>query len=139
MSSPSADSTLSFSHKQSWPLVIFMGIVFLTLAFSRCWANLPWCDEGWFFDSVYNLLTKGHTGMTVMESKGFPWEGIERHQFWQPPLHLVVDALWLKVFGLTLFAYRALSTAAGIVWLLCWYYLLHHFEFPRAVMLLSML
>ena len=140
MNSPSEDSTspgtsLLASHK----LVMFMGIAFLALALGRCWANLPWCDEGWFFDPAYNWLTKGYSGTTVMEGAGFPWAGIERYQFWQPPLQLIVDAAWLKIFGLTLFAFRALSTAAGIVWLLCWYYLLRYFEFPRAVMLLSML
>src|SRR5882724_7240577 len=92
---------------------LFIFLAFFLLAFGRCWANLPWCDEGWFYDPVYNLLTKGHTGTTVMEGKGFPWEGVELHQYWQPPFHLLVDAAWLKVFGLSLVAFRSLSVAAG--------------------------
>lgn len=147
--SPPSDSILLSSRKHLWPLstsllssskvFVFMGVAFMALALGRCWSSLPWCDEGWFFDSVYNWLTKGYAGTTVIEGKGFPWEGIERYQFWQPPMHLIVDAAWLKIFGLTLFAFRALSTAAAMVWLLCWYYLLRYFKFPRAVMLLSML
>ena len=89
-------------------------LVFAALALGRCWTGLPWVDEGWFFDPVYNWLTHGHTGTTVMEAKGFPWEGIERYQYWQPPFHLVVDAIGLKILGLNLFGFRALSALAGM-------------------------
>jgi 4-amino-4-deoxy-L-arabinose transferase-like glycosyltransferase len=112
--------------------------VFIALAFARCWTNLPWCDEGWFFDTVYNLLTKGHTGTTVLVAKGFPWDGIERYQFWQPPMFWIFDAAWLKVFGLSLVAYRSLSVVAGVGLLFCWYWLLRRFEAPRAVQLLAL-
>jgi 4-amino-4-deoxy-L-arabinose transferase-like glycosyltransferase len=113
-------------------------LAFVTLAFARCWTNLPWCDEGWFFDTVYNLLTKGHTGTTVMVAKGFPWDGIERYQYWQPPLFWIIDAAWLKVFGLSLVAFRSISVVAGLVLLFCWYWLLRWSGAPRSVQLLAM-
>ena len=123
---------------QSQRVFLLFFAVFAGLAFARCFTNLPWCDEGWFFDTVYNLLTKGHTGTTVMVAKGFPWEGIERYQFWQPPLFWIIDAAWMKVFGLSLVAYRSLSVVAGLVLLYCWYTMLRWFRAPRAVQLLAM-
>jgi len=112
--------------------------VFVALALARCWTNLPWCDEGWFFDPVYNWLVHGSTGTPVMVGKGFPWEGVELHQYWQPPLHLIVDAIWLKIFGLSLVAFRSLSTFAGIFLLISWSFLLRYFEVPLAVRLLAL-
>jgi hypothetical protein len=119
---------------------IFIGffVVFIALALARCWTNLPWCDEGWFYDTVYNFLTTGHTGTTILVAKGFPWEGIERYQFWQPPMFWLVDAAWLEVFGLSLAAFRSLSVVAGVVLLYCWYWLLRKFGAPRWVQLLAM-
>jgi len=111
---------------------------FVALAYARCWTNLPWCDEGWFFDTVYNLLTKGHTGTTVLVAKGFPWEGIERYQYWQPPLFWIIDGAWLKIFGLSLVAYRSLSVVAGVNLLFCWSWIMRHFQVPRPVQLLAM-
>src|SRR5690242_5961769 len=79
--------------KLGQPRVIILTIfaVFIVLGFARCCTNLPWVDEGWFFDPVYTWIVHGHTGTTVMDGKGFPWEGVERHQFWQPPMHLIWD------------------------------------------------
>jgi hypothetical protein len=112
-------------------------ILFAGLAIGRCFTNLPWVDEGWFYDPIYNWLTHGHTGTTVIDATGFPWEGIERHQYWQPPLHLVVDAAWLKVMGLSLPAFRGLSVFAGIFFLISWLSVLNYFQTPRGVKLLA--
>ena len=132
------DPTQAIS-KVNQPRVV-IGIIFaafLVLGFARCYTNLPWVDEGWFFDPVYNWIVHGHTGTTVMEGKGFPWQGIERHQFWQPPMHLIWDAIWLKIFGLSLVAFRSLSLFAGVWLLIAWLYILKHFHAPLAVRLLA--
>jgi hypothetical protein len=129
---------MSSNLRQTRVVVLCAFAVFLGLAIGRCFTNLPWVDEGWFFDPVYNWLTHGNTGTTVMEATGFPWEGIERHQYWQPPLHLVVDAIWLKIMGLSLPAFRGLSVFAGIFFLLSWLFLLNHFQTPRAVKLVAL-
>jgi len=121
-------------------LVIFgVFLIFTALAVGRCFSNLPWVDEGWFFDPVYNWITHGYAGTTVLDATGFPWAGIERHQYWQPPFHLVMDAMWLKVMGLSLPTFRAFSAFAGIIYLLIWLFLLNHFETPTAVKLLALL
>jgi hypothetical protein len=130
---------MSLDVRQRRLILLSAFLLFASLAIGRCFANLPWVDEGWFFDPVYNWLTHGHTGTTVLDATGFPWEGIERRQYWQPPLHLVVDAIWLKVMGLTLPAFRGLSVFAGIFFLLSWLFLLNHFQAPRAVTLLAFL
>lgn len=120
-------------------LVVFCAFaVFLGLAIGRCFTNLPWVDEGWFYDPIYNWLTHGHTGTTVIDATGFPWQGIEKHQYWQPPMHLVVDAAWLKIMGLSLPAFRALSAFAGIFFLWSWLFILNYLGAPRAVKLLAL-
>lgn len=111
--------------------------IFILLGFARCWTNLPWFDEGNFFGPVYNWIVHGHTGTTVMEAKGFPWEGIERYQYWQPPMHLIWGLVWLKIFGLNLVAFRSLSLFAGVCWLLTWLFLLKYFEVPELFRLLA--
>jgi len=132
------NETLERPWIRSQRIVAVAFLVFLVLAIARCCTNLPWLDEGYFYDPVYNWLTKGHTGTTIVESKGFPWEGIERYQYWQPPLHLVIDAAWLKVFGFSLIAFRSLSVAAGLCLLSCWAWLLKRFGAPRAVQLAAL-
>jgi 4-amino-4-deoxy-L-arabinose transferase-like glycosyltransferase len=119
-------------------IFVWFFVAFAALAWARCWTNLPWCDEAWFFDTSYNLLTHGSTGVTAIVSKGFPWEGIDRYEFWQPPLFWIIDAAWLKLFGLSLVAFRSLSVLAGVLLLFCWYWLLRCFRAPRFVQLLAM-
>jgi hypothetical protein len=130
---------MSSNLRQTRVVVLCIFAVFAGLAIGRCFTNLPWVDEGWFFDPAYNWVTHGHTGTTVLDATGFPWEGIERHQYWQPPFHLVVDAIWLKIMGLSLPAFRSLSFFAGISFLLSWLFLLNYFQTPRAVKLLGLL
>lgn len=130
-----ARSALSAKAVRAIILAIFA--VFIALALARCWTNLPWFDEGCFYGPVYNWIVHGHTGTTVMEGKGFPWEGIERHQYWQPPMHLIWDFAWLKIFGLSLVAFRSLSTFAGVCWLISWLFLLTYFRTPIVMRLLA--
>lgn len=106
-------------------------LVFVALTLGRVFTNMPWCDEGWFFNPPYSWLTKGHTGTTAMEATGFPWEGIERHMYWQPPLHMLIHTPWMAVFGLNLFSFRLCSLAAGIVALFMWRYLFTYIATPQ--------
>jgi hypothetical protein len=117
----------------------WVSIIYLLLGFGRVLTNNPWCDEGFFFDPVYNWITKGHTGTSVLEATGFPWEGIERHQYWQPPMHLLIHGLWLKIFPLTLFAFRSCSLFAGLICLFLWRRLFRYLGLPKQVEILSLL
>ena len=138
METPPPGSSTPFSVFSSRAPLVLISAFFLALVFARCFANLPWCDEGWFYDPVYNLVTKGFAGTTVMEGTGFDWAGIERYQYWQAPFHLVVDTIWVKIFGLSLVSFRALSMVCGAVWFGCWILLLQHFAVPRTVALLAL-
>ncbi len=133
---PALSTQLSRNRVRAVIVAIFA--VFIALAVARCWTNLPWFDEGCFYGPVYNWIVHGHTGTTVMEAKGFPWEGIERHQYWQPPMHLIWDFAWLKVFGLGLVSFRSLSTFAGVCWLISWLFLLTYFRTPIVMRLLAL-
>ena len=48
------------------------------------------------------------------------WDGVQTRTYWQPPVYFVLQAAWMKVMGLNLFAMRSLSVIAGIVALLLW-------------------
>jgi hypothetical protein len=113
--------------------------LFVLLAIGRARTSLPWVDEGYFYDSFYNWIQHGHTGASVVESKGLPWEGIERHQYWQPPLLLIWATAWLKVFGLSLIAFRSLAIFAGVWFLASWIYLLQYFAVPCGLRNLALL
>jgi hypothetical protein len=113
--------------------------LFLLLAIGRARTSLPWVDEGYFYDSFYNWIQHGHTGASVVESKGLPWEGIERHQYWQPPLLLIWATAWLKIFGFSLIAFRSLAIFAGVWFLASWIYLLHYFGLPSGLRNLALL
>jgi hypothetical protein len=113
--------------------------LFVLLAVGRARTSLPWLDEGYFYDSFYNWIQHGHTGASVVESKGLPWEGIERHQYWQPPLLLIWATAWLKLFGLSLIAFRGLAIFAGVWFLASWVYLLSYFGAPLGLRNLALL
>ncbi|HUQ90854.1 MAG TPA: hypothetical protein VM120_04165 [Bryobacteraceae bacterium] len=122
--------------KRPFPWIV---LLFLVLAAGRVFSNLPWCDEGWFFDPLYNWITKGHTGTTIEEATGFPWEGIERHMYWQAPMHLLVQGLWVWTFGLNIYVFRACSVFAGLIALFGWRYLLRYIGLPFPILTLSLL
>jgi hypothetical protein len=113
--------------------------IYAVLAVGRVLTNNPWCDEGWFFDPVYNWITKGFAGTTILEATGFPWQGIERHQYWQPPMHLLIHGLWLRIFPLTLFSFRSCSLFAGFICLFLWRSLFRYIGLPGAIQNLSLL
>ena len=52
-------------------VLICLFALFAGLTLGRCFTNLPWVDEGWFFDPVYNWIYHGHIGTTVMEGSDF--------------------------------------------------------------------
>lgn len=103
---------------------------FMLMALARCVSNLPWVDEGWFFDASYNWLKHGQTGISVIDDRGLAFEGIKDHEYWQPPVYLVCSTVWLKLFGPSLQSFRVLSLAAGLALLFSWLSILKHFRVP---------
>ena len=101
-----------------------LGIVFLylLLAAGMSLARVPICDEGWYADPAVNLLRNGSMGSPVIEEAGTFLKGIGRFTYWVMPVHILAQAGWYGVFGTGLAPLRALSLAAGLVALLCWYF-----------------
>jgi 4-amino-4-deoxy-L-arabinose transferase-like glycosyltransferase len=67
------------------------------------------------------MARHGYLGTTILESKGTWMDGIEQHTYWMPPVHLLLQALWYKVFGFGLLTLRSISLLAGAAALLAWY------------------
>jgi 4-amino-4-deoxy-L-arabinose transferase-like glycosyltransferase len=95
-------------------------VVLAGLALGCVFTKAPTSDEAWFINPVYNLLTNGTTGTSLLEGRGMAWDGVQTRTYWQPPVYFVLQAAWLKVLGLNLFAMRSLSVVAGIAALLLW-------------------
>lgn len=85
----------------------------------------PFCDEAWFASPPYNLLHKGHMGMTLLDPHGFVFaplvQDLDKYTYWVMPGYLIVQTAWYWVFGLSLFSMRFLSVAFGVVALLALY------------------
>jgi len=67
------------------------------------------------------MARHGYLGTTILESKGTWMDGIEQHTYWMPPVHLLLQALWYKLFGFGLLTLRSISLLAGTLALLAWY------------------
>src|SRR5439155_11835173 len=98
---------------------------------------LPWCDEGWFSDPAWNLMTRGVMANTVLDPTA-TWrqvqlEGIDRHTYWIMPLYVVAQVPWYKVTGFGLMQMRVFSTLWGLVALFAWFRILRTLADDRAV------
>ncbi len=102
---------------------VLIAALYLTLAAGSAWTRRPWCDEGWFANPAYNLLTHGTMGTTVLEPAGnarHPW-GIREHTYWITPLHILAQSVWYRVTGFSLESMRAMSIAWGLIGLGAWF------------------
>lgn len=103
-------------------------LAYLLLVSGSIRTFLPWCDEGWFADPAYNLITRGSLGTSVLDPSGTfstfrnaRLEGLDRHTYWIMPVHPLLQAAWYKLAGFGLFQMRALSALAGAVALFAWF------------------
>lgn len=113
--------------------------VYLILAFGTASTRAPWCDEAWFANPAYNLITHGFMGTTVLEPTGLLLhpQGINRYTYWIPPLHIITQAGWYEVFGFSLFSLRALSVVWGLVALASWLVIVDALSGDRTVALVT--
>ncbi len=96
-----------------------------------------WTNEAWFASPGLTLAHKGFLGTTILASKGTWMEGIEQHTYWMPPVHLLTQAAWYKLFGFGLVALRSISIVSGAVALLAWYSALSTLTVNRGLALLT--
>src|SRR2546423_370166 len=109
------------------PLYILIPIVaaYLGLAFLASHSVQPWCDEGWFSDPAWNLMTRGAMANTSLDPTA-TWRdvnltGVNRHSYWIMPLFVVAQVPWYVATGFGLPQMRWFSTLWGLVLLFAWY------------------
>src|SRR5216684_1958485 len=125
--------------KSDAALYVAATAVLAGLALGCVFKKAPSSDEAWFFNPVYNLLTTGTTGTSHLEGRGMAWDGVQTRTYWQPPVYFVLQAAWLKILGLNLFAMRSLSVVSGIVALLLWRSVGRSMGLDRRVLVLAAL
>jgi hypothetical protein len=98
-----------------WSVWALIPVAYLILAFFAAATNNISTNEAWFTSPALNLLHKGFLGTTVIESAGTWLAGVERHTYWVPPAHLLLQTCWYGLFGFSLLTLRALSIFWGLV------------------------
>ena len=102
-------------------LVAGVFVVYLVLASCSVFSEYTWGSEAWFASPAFTLLHSGYLGTTILGTKGTWMAGMDRHTYWIPPVYLLSEAAWFRLFGFGLAAMRYLSVAAGAVVLFAWY------------------
>lgn len=94
---------------------------FLALSIGYSLTRSPWWDEGVFADVAINFRNTGHLGSIVLAPHGYlNWPGVHRFTYWQLPLYLITEGLWLRVMPLSIQSARLLSVVWGCVYLVGW-------------------
>jgi 4-amino-4-deoxy-L-arabinose transferase-like glycosyltransferase len=108
-------------------------VVFLLLSVGSARTRRPWCDEAWFADPAYNLITNGMMGTTILEPAGHYRHpiGIQQHTYWVMPLHILGQAAWYKLVGFSLDSLRALSILFGLLALAAWFQIVYSLTSDR--------
>src|SRR5215831_3820524 len=109
--------------------------VYFILAGWTAFTSYIWDNEAWFASPAFTLIHKGYLGTAILESKGTWMEGIDRHTYWIPPVHPLLQTLWYRLAGFGLLQTRSLSILAGCAALLAWYRILGMLSGSRAVAL----
>jgi len=86
--------------------------------------------RGWFTSPALDSVESGRMGTHILEPSGSHLsvlnlgarlDGIDQHTYWVMPLYLLVLAMLLKVFGLSLTVVRLPSLVCGLGTLAAWY------------------
>ncbi len=139
---------LKLGNKSLYLLLAIVVAVYLTLAVGQALTKNPWCDEGWFANPAFNLITRGSMGTSVIEptgscqvvsKPGVVLRGLDRHTYWVMPLHILAQAVWYKLVGFSLISMRSLSIAWGLVAIFSWFAIVRVLSGNNKVALLAML
>jgi hypothetical protein len=123
-------------------------LVFLSLAVASTLTKRPWVDEAWFASPALNLALNGHMGTYVLEPTGSHLsvlrpgtrlDRIDQHTYWIMPLHLLVLALFFKIFGFSVTVLRLPSLAWGLGALAAWYVIVRRLGGSRGLGALTVL
>lgn len=119
------------------PVLALCGILvlFLLLATATARTAPVYSAEAWFSDPAYHLIRDGCLCTSIIESKGFWLAGVDRHTYWILPLHALVQSVWYRLFGFSLWTLRALSALAGVVLLGAWFVIVRRLSDSSAAVL----
>jgi len=112
-------------------LLLFIGVVclYLLIALSLSATKRPWFDEAMFANPAWDLVQRGHMGLTITEPTGFPQvPGIEQvnvntHVYYSMPLSNLGLGAWYKLVGFGMVRTRAYHVLWGLAALLAWTFL----------------
>lgn len=139
---------MKLGNKKPYLLLAGVVAVYLTLAVAPALTKNPWCDEGWFANPAFNLITRGSMGTSVIEptgscqivnKPGVVLRGLDQHTYWVMPLHILAQAVWYKLVGFSLFSMRFLSVAWGLVAIFSWFAIVRALSGDNKTALLAML
>jgi 4-amino-4-deoxy-L-arabinose transferase-like glycosyltransferase len=99
--------------------------IFTVFFFSEFFLKEPpvWPDEPIYAEVAGNLIRENRLGNDLQ--KGM-LPGVEKHVLGYPPVFFYSLAAWFKVFGFSITSQRLLSTAAGILFLVVFYFFIKH-------------
>src|SRR5882724_11542112 len=86
--------------------------MYLALALLLSYTKRPYMDEAWVANQAIDLITRGSTGVTVLEPSGHgvlvgaTLTGIENHTYLWVPFAAGLEAGWFKVLGFDVLAVR---------------------------------
>jgi hypothetical protein len=72
---------------------------------------------------AWSLVMRGNTGTPSFDASIYGQEGmvgVDRICYWQPPLHIGVQALWFLLVPFSVHSMRMLSMIAGLAGMVCW-------------------
>ncbi|MBV8569671.1 MAG: hypothetical protein JO319_03585 [Acidobacteriaceae bacterium] len=105
-----------------WLLAAAALAVFLVLTIGYSVTRSPWWDEGMFADVAMHFRNTGHLGSIVLAPHGYlNWPGVHEYTYWQLPLYLLTEGVWLRMVPATIQYARLLSVIWGCVYLAAWF------------------
>jgi hypothetical protein len=113
--------------------------MFLVLATATARTAGVHASEAWFADPAYHLVHHGCLCTTIIESSGFWLAGADRHTYWILPFHALVQSVWYRLFGFSLWTLRALSIVSGALALGAWFTIVRRLSGARTALLAALL
>jgi len=103
-------------------------LIYVVLAVWVAYTKAPWCDEGQYANSSYDLAFRGRLSTSVVEPSGYYlnayFRGAQQRTYFNVPFQLVALAGWFRVFGASSFSARIYSICWGAITLPVLFYIL---------------
>lgn len=114
--------------RATFPIFAVAFVVYFLISLSYAWTRPPVCDEAYYCAPGRALSQNGDMGSEMLKSPGIKkFTRIEENTYWTMPGSTLVQAVWYRLFGASLFTLRCISVLAGAVIILSWRYLFRQF------------